>query len=175
MPDDPAATATATPPAETQPAEPPPTDDEPLGEAGEKALDAWKQRARAAESQVKELSPLAQKARDLEEANKSELDKATSQRDVLKSERDEKAAENLRLRVALEKKLPSELIDRLQGNSKEEIEADADELLKLVKPADATDFDGGARTAATDEGAASTDPKKALGSGLLQALERRNR
>lgn len=123
------------------------TEDKPLGDAGEKALEAFKQRAREAEAKVKELSPLAEKARELEEANATELEKATSQRDTFKNEAETKAAENLRLRVALEKSVPADLIDRLRGDTQEELEADADKLLSLVKTeAPAPDFDGGART-----------------------------
>lgn len=43
--------------------------------------------------------------------------------------------ENLRLRVAMEKGLPTDLIDRLQGKTQEELAADADKLLQFVKPA----------------------------------------
>ena len=47
----------ADPPAADPPADPPPADpvDPPLGPAGEKALDAWKQRAKVAEPEVKRL------------------------------------------------------------------------------------------------------------------------
>ena len=42
---------------------------------------------------------------------------------------------NLRMKVALEKKLPAKLIDRLQGATEEELAADADALLSLMAPA----------------------------------------
>jgi hypothetical protein len=41
--------------------------------------------------------------------------------------------------------LPSELIDRLRGDSIDELQADAEQLLALVKPREIRDFDGGAR------------------------------
>lgn len=41
-------------------------------------------------------------------------------------------AQNLRLSVALEKGVPVSLVPRLQGSTKEELEADADTLLGLV-------------------------------------------
>lgn len=129
-------------------------DDAPLGEAGEKALDAFKSRARDAEKKLKEqerrLAEATERIEQFEEKDKSELEKLTTQRDNLKSEAATAKAENDRLRVALAKKLPTELIDRLKGDSPEELEADADELLKLVKPADATDFDGGVRELSPD-------------------------
>lgn len=43
--------------------------------------------------------------------------------------------ENQRLKVATEKKLPSELADRLRGDTPEELAADADRLLAFLKPA----------------------------------------
>lgn len=43
---------------------------------------------------------------------------------------------NARLRVATTKGLPAELIDRLQGGTEEELAADADKLLALIKPAE---------------------------------------
>jgi len=43
-------------------------------------------------------------------------------------------AEKQRLKVAGEKKLPSELADRLRGDTAEELEADADRLLAFLKP-----------------------------------------
>ena len=42
---------------------------------------------------------------------------------------------NQRLKVASEKKLPSELADRLRGETPEELSADADRLLAWFKPA----------------------------------------
>jgi len=41
--------------------------------------------------------------------------------------------ENTRLQVAQAKNLPAELVDRLKGTTKEELEADADKLLAFVK------------------------------------------
>ena len=58
-------------------------------------------------------------------------------------ENEKTAAENLRLRVAIEKKLPAELIDRLRGGTQEEMAADADKLLELVAPTPS--LDGGVR------------------------------
>lgn len=90
-----------------------------------------------------DLKAAAEKLAQIEEANKTDLEKVTGERDTLKTAAESAAAENMRLRVALAKQLPAELIDRLRGSSKEELEADADELLKLVKPQGRTSFDGG--------------------------------
>ena len=45
-----------------------------------------------------------------------------------------KETENLRLRVATKKGLPADLIDRLKGETEQELEADAEKLLEFVKP-----------------------------------------
>lgn len=96
-------------------------------------------------SDYDELKAKAGKLDEIETANQSDLEKVTSERDTLKGELTPLQTENLRLRVALDKKLPPELIDRLKGSNKEEMESDADELLKLVGGQQTTDFEGGAR------------------------------
>lgn len=91
-----------------------------------------------------DLKTKASKFDELAESQKTDLERVTGERDTFKAQADQAGVENLRLRVALDKQLPSELIDRLQGATKEEMEADADKLLTLVKPATPS-FDGGAR------------------------------
>lgn len=70
MTEEPAATAAevTTPPAAAEPA-----GEKPLGEAGEKALEAFKQRAREAERAQKDLET---KLKEFEDRDKSELEKA---------------------------------------------------------------------------------------------------
>ena len=94
-------------------------------------------------SKYADVEEKARKFDELQEASKTDLERITGERDTFKTTAESAAAENLRLRVALAKGLPSELIDRLRGSNKEELEADADELLKLVKPQGHTSFDGG--------------------------------
>lgn len=151
MSDDPAATAT---PPTTDPA---PNGngngdggDKPLGESGERALEAWKKRAKEAEAQNKELKPLAQRAREAEEADKTELQRAQEESGTLKSENDDLKQQLLKLEVANAKGLPAALIPALTGKDKEEMESNADELLKLVKGDDSADFVPGVRTPASE-------------------------
>jgi hypothetical protein len=96
-----------------------------------------------------DLKAKADQFDELQRAQQTDLERVTGERDTFKTTAEQSQAENLRLRVALEKSLPAELIDRLRGGTKEEMEADADQLLELVaarreEPA----FNGGARTAA---------------------------
>ena len=126
MPDD---AATATPdPADEQQGTPEParnegTTDAPLGAAGEKALDAWKQRAKDAEKAAREAQ---ERVQQFEDANKSELEKLTGK--LTKTEQRAVEAEQalLRFQVAVEKQIPADAVDLLTGNTREELEAKAE-------------------------------------------------
>ena len=84
-------------------------------------------KARLAEIETKQK---ADETNALAEQNKwKELYEGT-QKDLLKEK-----ANNLRLKVATSKGLPGELVDRLRGETEDELSKDADTLLALVKPA----------------------------------------
>lgn len=68
----------------------------------------------------------------LSEKNKTDLQRATERGDNLEKELATEKSARLRLEVAHAKKLPAELAARLQGTTKEELEADADALAKLI-------------------------------------------
>lgn len=91
---------------------------------------------------------------ELEERDKSELEKAQAKATKLEQAKAEAEVRLLRFEVATDKQLPKELIPRLRGNSREELEADAEELLTLVKSRSDTDttpdFDGGPREPAPE-------------------------
>lgn len=120
-----------------------------LPEGAKKAIAAARKAERDAMRRAAEAEARAQ---EFEDRDKSESEKLIGERDRLKSEIDPLKSENLRLRIAIEKNLPADLVDRLQGGSEEELVADADKLLELFKPG-ATEpqpehvpsFDGGAR------------------------------
>lgn len=95
-----------------------------------------------------ELKAKASQFDELTQSQQSDLERITGERDSLKTDNDSLATENLLLQVALQKGLVGEkasLVDRLKGGSKEELEADADQLLSLFAPQPATEFDGGPR------------------------------
>ena len=122
------------------------TEEATLGDAGKKALDAMKAERNAAK---RERDALRAKLDEIERANLSDLERA--QQDA-KDARDRLAdleRQNVVQRVALEKGLPANLVDRLRGDTEDDISADADALLALVnaprKPApDPTQGGGGA-------------------------------
>lgn len=109
--------------------EPPEGDeDEPANDAPDPDTD-WARKKnsenRNLRARLKELEPLAQKAKELEEATKSESEKLSER--LTKAE--QAAAETLKLRVALRKGLTEVQAKRLVGATEEELEADAEELL----------------------------------------------
>ena len=99
-----------------------------------------------------EIKEKAGKYDELEASKQSETEKLTKKLTGTERERDEARQENLRLRVAVTKKLPDELVDRLRGSTKEEMEEDADRLLALLKPGTPNgSADQGARGAPTGD------------------------
>jgi hypothetical protein len=103
-------------------------------------------------SDYDDLKNKASKLDEIEQQNQSEIEKANGKATALAEENRSLSdtnklleAEKLRLQVALDRNVPSDLVDRLRGETKEELEADADALLKRLSPKDATDFDGGPR------------------------------
>lgn len=81
-------------------------------------------------ARLKELEPLAAKAKELEEAGRSDLEKLTARVEQAEREKAESTARALRLEVAFEKGLTPAQAKRLVGGSREELEVDADEILR---------------------------------------------
>lgn len=86
----------------------------------------WEQRAKDANSRVKELEPFQAKATELEEASKSDLEKALARAEKAEKALGEAQALALRMEVAAEKGVPVEL---LHGADREALEASADQVL----------------------------------------------
>lgn len=115
------------PATEQQPAKP-------AEPSGEKSLERELADTRAALKKAnKEAEQHRLKLRESEERDLSEMEKI--QRRAEKAEKDlaDLQANALKQRVALDKGLPASLVPRLQGSTEEELAADADELLTLVK------------------------------------------
>lgn len=112
---------------ETKPAGDPPADSKPdadqLGDAGKKALAAEREQRKAAE---KELAKYRKAEADKADADKTEAEKraAAEQRAV------DAELRATRLEVAHEKGLTPAQAKRLVGTTREELEADADEVLR---------------------------------------------
>jgi chromosome segregation ATPase len=99
-------------------------------EALRKQLEKARREAANYRTKVRELEPLASKAKELEDAGRSDLEKLTARAEKAEQERAQVEARALRLEVAFEKGLTPAQAKRLVGASREELEADADEILR---------------------------------------------
>lgn len=109
-----------------------------------------KLRAEAAENR-RRAQEAQSKVEEYEAANASELEKANKAKEKAEKEAAESKARLLRFEVAADKQVPADAVDLLTGSTREELEAQADKLLELVKKgAKAPDFDGGAREPAPE-------------------------
>lgn len=115
--------------------------DEALGEAGIKALHAERDARKVAEDRIKDYEA---RLKEFEDRDKTEQEKAAEHAAQLAADLDAKTASlaalelNLaRVEVAHAKGVPAELVPRLRGETREELEADADALLEIVGKRDA--------------------------------------
>jgi hypothetical protein len=122
--------ATEQTPQEPAATETQPSESADLGDGGKKALDAERKRAATAEREAKALKT---RLDELEKANLSELEKAQRTATEATARLAEYEKTMIRQRVALAKGVPADLVDRLRGDTEDEIAADADSLLALVK------------------------------------------
>lgn len=84
---------------------------------------------RALQKANKEAETLRLKLKEFEDRDKTEAQKLQEERDALKAERDGLYFENLRREVADEKGLTPAQARRLVGSTREELEADADDVI----------------------------------------------
>lgn len=119
---------------------PEPKDD--LGAAGKKALDAERRARRDAENALaaaeKELADL----RADSDSTKSEMEKVLEKIAGLEKRAADAERAALVAEVAQAKKLPAAIAGRLTGSTKEELEADADELISALGFGKTDDEDG---------------------------------
>lgn len=166
-----------------------PEEPKPEADKAEDAFDADRAKAKIAKAnqeaanlrkRLKELEPLALKAKELEDANKSETEKLSEDRDTHKGRADKAEASLRKLTAAFdaapEGATPAQIrqvAKRLTGDTDEELQADAEELFELVgargkpkvpvKPTEALRGGGD-----PDEAPEETDPRK-----LAELISRR--
>jgi len=118
-------------------------------DAVKKAIQAERENAKAAKKAAEDaqaaLAAEQKKVKEYEDRDKSEQEKAEQRADEAEKARVAAEKKLLRLTVTSDKKLPAELAEFLQGDTKEELEANADKLLKWAKEEDSVSVDGGAR------------------------------
>lgn len=131
-------------------------------DAVKRALDAERAAAKEARKRAEDAEA---KVKDFEDADKSDKEKLEAKADDAESRAKTAEAKALRYEVAGAKDLPLKWADRLRGDTKEELEADADELLKEINP-DASDFGGGGRGSSTkDDSSMDARIRRAAGRG----------
>ena len=115
---------------ETSPVEEPTTDVEETSEPTDEQPDIdWKAEARKWESRAKKNKDAADRLAEYEESQKTETQKLADRLEAAESDSKTTKAELMRLRVAMKKGLTEAQAKRLLGDSEEELEQDADELL----------------------------------------------
>lgn len=124
---DPAVTPEVTATVTTEPADPEKETD------WKAEAEKWKNLSRKNEDTAKANSAAARKLAEIEEANKTEIEKAQARAEAAEKELVKSQTEALRAQVALNMKLTPSQAKRLVGATREELEADAAELLADLK------------------------------------------
>jgi hypothetical protein len=134
----------------------------------------WKALARKHEDQAKSNSAAAQKLAQIEEANKSEAQKAADRVTAAERTASEATLKALRYEVGIEKNVPSNLLRYLTGATKEELEANAAQLIADFGADTATTGGQARRPQEALRAGASADPNQAINDRIRQAAGRRN-
>jgi hypothetical protein len=137
------------------------TDAEQKQDTAKKTDDVPPEVRRALNKANKEAETLRLKLQEFEDRDKTEAEKVAERAQSAEDRAAQAESKALRLEVAFEKGLTPAQAKRLVGSSREELEADADELLETFKPAETkapdVDLDLGTRTTA----ATASDPRSA--------------
>ena len=99
-------------------------------------VEFWKQKAREQEARAKANAEAASKLQQFEDRDKTEAQRLTERAEAAERRAVEVEGRALRLEVAAEKGLTPAQAKRLVGETREQLEADADELLETFKPAE---------------------------------------
>lgn len=99
--------------------------------AEQKEID-WKAEARKHEARAKENFELAKKWKEYEESQKTEDEKRAEELAKTRLELEELRTESLKKDIAAEKGVPTKALKYLSGSTREELEAQADEILSII-------------------------------------------
>lgn len=121
----------AEPPAGDPPSDPPKTEDEPKTFDAE-YVQGLRAQAASYRTKAKRAEELEQQLQEIEDAKKSDLEKAQARVADLEQRAKDAELALLRRRVADETKLAPSFADRLRGSTEEELRADAEALQQLV-------------------------------------------
>lgn len=101
-------------------------------------VEKWKSLAKKHEARAKDNADKAKRFDEIEESSKSELEKATARAEAAEKALATARLDSDRASVALSKGLTPTQAKRLVGTTREELEADADDLLADLKASSAT-------------------------------------
>lgn len=124
----------------TTEAQPNEKNDNPQGESQQReqkpteTVDFWKGEARKQEKRAKDNADAAKRLAEIEEAQKTDAEKAAQRLSQAEEGLSSATSRADRAEVALAKGLTLNQAKRLVGSTREELEADADELLKDIAP-----------------------------------------
>lgn len=104
-----------------------------LGDAGKKALDAERAARKNAE---KALAEMQEQLKVLQDRDKGDTERMADKAAAAEKRAAEAEARSARLEVALDKGLTATQAKRLVGSTRDELEADADDLMASFKPAE---------------------------------------
>lgn len=124
----------------------------------------WKALSRKHETEASKGAKAVERLAKIEADKLSAEEKLTKERDEALAKLSTFELAQIRRDVAADKKLPAYLANRLQGATKEEMQADADALLKEMGPAKPADLKNGNR------GQANKAPEDM--NGFIQGLRR---
>lgn len=96
-------------------------------------VEFWKSKAREQESRAKANADAAKRLEEIENASKTEQQRLTERVEAAENRTRELETHSLRLEIAAEKGLTTAQAKRLVGNTREELVADADELLETFQ------------------------------------------
>lgn len=97
-------------------------------------VEFWKQKAREQEARAKSNAEAATKLQQFEDRDKTEAQKLTERAEAAEKRAAEIEGRATRLEVAAEKGLTPAQAQRLVGETREQLEVDADALLEMFKP-----------------------------------------
>lgn len=124
-------------------------------------------------TQLRELEPLAQKYREYEDAQKTEIQRATEAQQAAEQRAAQLQSANARLMAAATHNLPADLIDDLGDGTEEEIDARAQRLAELIKAAEQRGAaTSAAQTPSTPSAPAAQRPVEALHAGAAPASQK---
>lgn len=109
-----------------------PTEPAPDAPKSTDTVDFWKQKAREQESRAKSNADAAKRLSEIEDAQKSEVQRLADRQSAAERERDEARAESLRYKAAATHRVSEDYFDLLGTGSEDEIGARAERVGALV-------------------------------------------